>query len=408
MRRTLDDLTVVDLTQVVSGAVATMFLAEAGADVIKVEPPGGEAYRRAGHSISNERGETNLNIMRFSRHKRSVGIDLKSPPGQEVLAGLLADADVLVENFRPGVLARLGFDRERLEEINPELIYTTVSGFGHDDLQPSLYRDHPTYAIVAEAMAGLMHLAGDGRGTPVWMGFAMADIFAGTLAFAGTLLALADRAQQRPGRRVDVAMYDGALLMNDLAIATHSVLGEVMGPGQYSLQSPWGPFPTTDGHVVIAVLNDRQWSALCELTGHPHLATDPRLRDGRGRSAHHEELVAPVLSAWTRPQPKQVVTDALLAAGIPSAPVRTAEDISHCPQTRARKMLVKVEDPVVGPVELVGNPIKLAGDEADAEGPRIPRLGEHTHEVLRERLGLGEEELQRLVDAGAIYGRLPG
>lgn len=402
MRRTLDGLTVLDLTQVVSGAMASMLLAEAGADVIKVEPLQGEAYRRAGHNIENERGSTNLNIMRFSRRKRSIAIDLKSEEGAALFARLVVESDILLENFRPGVLARLGFPRERLEELNPELIYTTVSGFGHDDIVPSLHKDTPTYAIVAEAMSGLMHLAGDGEGPPVWMGFAMADIFAGTLAFAGTVLALLERGRVPAARRVDIAMYDAAVLMNDLALAARSVLGDVMGPGQYSLQSPWGPFPSRDGYVVVAVLNGHQWQALSELIGRPELGEDPRLADGQGRSRHHAELVEPAVAAWTRARTRTEAADLLVAAGIPSAPVRDAAEVADCEQVRAREMLTTVEDPVVGPVELVGNPIKMDGDLPDAETPRIPQLGEHTREVLRGVLGLDDAEMERLEHSGAI------
>lgn len=402
MRQTLEGLTVLDLTQVVSGAVASMLLAEAGADVIKVEPLQGEAYRRAGHMIENERGSTNLNIMRFSRRKRSIAIDLKSAEGAQLFSRLVTEADVLIENFRPGVLARLGFSRDRLEELNPELIYTTVSGFGHDDVVPSLYKDTPTYAIVAEAMAGLMHLAGDGEGPPVWMGFAMADIFAGTLAFSGTLLALLERGREVAARRVDIAMYDGAVLMNDLAMTARSVLGDVMGPGQYSLQSPWGPFPCTDGYVVVAVLNSHQWQALSHLIGRPELGEDPRLADGQGRSHHHRDLVEPAVTAWTRGHTKAQAADALVAAGIPSAPVRDAAEVAKCDQVHARQMVTTVEDPVIGPIDLVGNPIKMDGDIADSEPPRIPQLGEHTRDVLRDVLHMDVDEIDELESSGVI------
>src|ERR1700754_1457664 len=225
--RPLAGLRVIDLTQVVSGAVTTMLMADFGAEVIKVEPIDGEPYRNSGYPLRGEEGETNLNILRYTRGKKSVALDLKATEGKEILRGLLREADVLVENFRPGVLARLGVDRAAIEQINPALVYTTVSGFGHDDLHPSPYRDRPAYAIITEAMSGLTHLAGDGQGPPVWMGFAMADIFAGTLAFSGTLLSLLDR-QHGDRRRVDIAMYDAGLLMNDLAIAAQSVAGETL------------------------------------------------------------------------------------------------------------------------------------------------------------------------------------
>lgn len=403
MKRSLEDLVVVDLTQVVSGAVTTMMMIEFGAEVIKIEPPGGEPYRHAGYPIRNAEEETNLNFLRFSRGKKSVTLDLKTEGGRRVLRELISRADVLVENFRPGVLARLGFPHEELERINPRLIYTSVSGFGHDDLLPSPYRDRPAYALITEAMAGLTHLAGDGDGPPVWMGFAMADIFAGALAFAGTMMALRDREHSGRGRRVDIAMYDGAVFMNDLAMVSHAALGMVMGRGQYALQSPWGPFPTTDGHVVVAVLAERQWASLCEVIGRPELAADERLSSGRARSAHHDELVAPAITAWTAPRSKAECADALLAGGVPAAPVNTSADVAACPQVAAREMLVDVEDPVAGALKLVGNPIKM--DDAPApESRRIPRLGEHTEDVLGGLLGLGAEEIERM-HAEGVLGR---
>ncbi|MPZ73588.1 MAG: CoA transferase [Nitriliruptorales bacterium] len=399
----LRDVKVVDLTQIVSGAVTTMLLADFGADVVKIEPPDGEPYRSAGHAIQTERGLTNLNIMRFSRGKRSVTLNLKSQGGRDVFEQLLADADVLVENFRAGVLARLGYDAERLRALNPRLVYTTVSGFGHTDLYPSAGTDPPTYAITAEALGGLMHLCGGGGDDPPqWMGFAMTDIFAGTLAFAGTLMALRERDRTGRGRRVDIAMLDAAAMMNDLSMAMYSVLGEVAGPGQYSLQAPWGPYRTVDGFVAIAVLSPAQWTALCDLVGHPDLATDPRLTTGRDRAKHHDELVRPAIEDWTARQPKAAASDRLLARGIPSAPVNTAADVMNLQRLAERDMFIEVEEPVVGRKRLVGNPIKVEGLANRGESVRIPRLGEHTEEVLSEELGYSRELISQLRDVGAL------
>lgn len=401
--RPLTGIRVVDLTQVVSGAVTTMLLADFGAEVIKIEPIGGESYRKSGFEIRGEVGSTNLNILRFTRGKKSLAIDLKAEAGRSILRDLLTDADVLVENFRPGVLARLGFDPATLREINPSLIYTTVSGFGHDDLYPSPYRDRPAYAIVAEAMAGLTHLAGDGEGPPIWMGFAMADIYAGTLAFSGTLLSLLDRGRG-DRRRVDVAMYDAGVLMNDLAIAAQSIANVSLGPGQYLLQSPWGPFRCSDGHVVIAVLSEAQWQKLADLIGRPDYGTDPRLDSGRKRSEQHDALVAPAIEHWCASRTRDNVTDALTAIGVPAAPVNTAEDVIRSPATKAREMLVEADNAVAGRVEVAGNPIKLGGAAGEAGGAarHIPVCGEDSIDVLTRVLGKDRSEVARLIDAGVV------
>jgi CoA:oxalate CoA-transferase len=400
----LAGLTVVDLTQVVSGAVTTMLLADLGARVVKVEPPGGEPYRHAGQVVDGPDGaRTSLNILRFSRGKQSITIDLKHPTGRELLGELVGRGDVLVENFRPGVLDRLGFPAEKLRQLNPGLVYASVSGFGHDDLYPSPYRDRPAYAIVVEAMAGLTHLAGAEHGPPMWMGFAMADIFAGTLTLAGILLALRERDRTGEGGRVDIAMYDGATFMNDLAITTYAALGDVLGRGEYAFQSPWGPFETTDGYVVVAVLSEPQWQALSETIGRPELADDPRLRGGVARAGHHDSLVAPAVAAWTSGLATAEAAGLLLAAGVPAAPVNTAADLAACPQVAAREMLVDVHDPVLGELKLVGNPIKTS--VTPKLGARaIPRLGEHTEAVLQ-GLGLDAAAIERLWDGGALGDR---
>jgi CoA:oxalate CoA-transferase len=401
-RTPLRDLRVVDLTQVVSGAVTTMLMADFGADVVKIEPLDGEPYRKSGYEITSAAGGTNLNILRFSRGKKSLALNLKSQEGRDILRRLIEGADVLVENFRPGVMARLGFDRETIRAINPDLVYTSVSGFGHDDLYPSPYRDRPAYAIITEAIAGLTHLAGTRDGPPVWMGFAMADIFAGTLAFAGTLLNLMDRDER--GGRADIAMFDASLLMNDLAIVAYSVVRRDLGRGQYLLQSPWGAYETTDGYVVIAVLMTPQWKALCEVIGRPDLGEHPDLASGMDRSRNHDRLVEPAISAWSGVRTKQECTDRLLVAGVPAAPVNTAAEAMACEQTAARGMLVEVEDEVTGRVRVVGNPIKIdASREVVAD--RIPALGEHTMAVLTGDLDFSEDDVAGLVERGVVVAQ---
>jgi CoA:oxalate CoA-transferase len=400
--RALDGVTVIDLTQIVSGAVTSMMLADFGAEVIKVEPIGGETYRKAGYELHGPGGSTNLNILRFSRGKKSVELDLKTERGQEILAELVTQADVLVENFRPGVLARLGFGWERLQELNPRLIYTSISGFGHDDVLPSPYRDLPAYAIIAEAMAGLTHLAGEKDRPPAWMGFAMSDIFSGTCAFSGILVALRDRDRTGEGTRVDIGMFDASLLMNDLPMAYQEHLGESMGRGQYALQSPWGPFATSDGYVIIAVLNPREWAALCACIERPDLVDHPELTTGHMRSKAHETIVRPAVEAWTGQRTRAEAVAALQAAKVPSAPVNTTEDLLDDPQVAARQMRQETANRDLGTIRTVGNPIKVASSLVGQEPASLPALGEHTDDVLRARLGLDDATIASLRDAKVI------
>ncbi|GAA4910980.1 formyl-CoA transferase [Actinomycetospora succinea] len=400
--RALDGLTVIDLTQVVSGAVTSMMLADFGAEVIKIEPIGGETYRKAGYELHGPGGSTNLNILRFSRGKKSVELDLKSERGAAMLAELVTQADVLVENFRPGVLDRLGFGWERLHELNPRLVYTSISGFGHDDVLPSPYQDLPAYAIIAEAMAGLTHLAGEADRPPAWMGFAMSDIFSGTCAFAGTMIALRDRDRTGEGTRVDLGMFDASLFMNDLPMAYQEHLGESMGRGQYALQSPWGPFATRDGYVIIAVLNGREWAALCRCIDRPDLVDHPDLATGHLRSKAHEALVRPAVEAWTSARTRAEAVAALQAARVPSAPVNTTEDLLEDPQVDARQMRQETASRDLGTIRTIGNPIKVASSLVGQEPTSLPGLGEHTDEVLRSRLGLEDTTIAALRESKVI------
>lgn len=293
----------------------------------------------------------------------------------------------------------------RVCKLNERLIYTTISGFGHDDLLPSPYRDRPAYAIIAEAMAGLTHLAGEADRPPAWMGFAMSDIFSGTCAFAGTLIALRDRDRTGRGTRVDIGMFDAALLMNDLPMAYQMMVGETMGRGQYALQSPWGPFVAKDGYVIIAVLNLREWQALCAAIERPDLADDPNLATGLQRSKAHEEVVRPAIEAWTRSRSRAEIVDTLLAARVPAAPVNTAADLVNDPQVVARKMLQPTLTRELGKISTIGNPINVGSSPVKDELATLPSLGEDTDDILRERLGLDDAELDKLRADAVIGGR---
>jgi crotonobetainyl-CoA:carnitine CoA-transferase CaiB-like acyl-CoA transferase len=374
-----------------------MLLADFGAEVIKVEPPEGEPYRRHGPALGDGKDGGNLNFVRWSRGKKSVVIDLKTREGHDLLLDIVADCDILVENFRPGVLDRLGLGRGVLERANPSLIYVSVSGYGHDDLMASTYSDRPAYALIAEAIAGLTDLARDEEGRPVWMGFAMADIFSGVLALAGTLLALHKRDQGiREFQRVDIAMADAALFMNDLQIAAHSTGNTTMAPGGYALQSPWGAYPALDGDVVIAVMTDTQWSRLCQLMNRPELSADSRLQSGSSRAAHAKAIVAPAVNSWTRSLTRQQVVALLSDNGIPAAPVNDVGEVLASPHFAARQMLVTATDDSFGPVTVVGNPIKVSGSTTNTD-LRIPSLGEHSEEIWS-AFGVGSARLPH--DAG--------
>ncbi|WP_176955599.1 CaiB/BaiF CoA transferase family protein [Sinosporangium album] len=399
-------MTVLDLTQVVSGAVSTMLMADFGATVIKVEPPGGEPYRKFGTPIRGEKGETNFNFLRWSRGKHSVVIDLKTEEGREVLWSLIDQSDVLVENFKAGTFESLGFSAARLRERNPRLVYSTVSGFGHGDLMKSVGSELPVYAIIAEAMAGITYLAADGDDQPVWLGFAMADILSGVLAFTGTLLALRQRDQSADHPlRVDIAMHDSSLFMNDQAMLRYSLTEQVEPPGRkYSLQSPWGFYPAADGHFAIAVMTPAQWRGVCSVIGRADLADRADLQSGTDRSKLHDEVIEPAIHAWAKTRSKHEAVALLAQANVPCAPVNHAGDVFNSPEAQSRDMLVTVEDTHVGAFRQIGNPIKLAGVERQ-ETPRIRSLGEDTREILTRVLGMEADRITALQSAGVVGGR---
>ena len=393
----LCDVRVLDLTQVVSGPAATMLLADLGAEVIKIEQPGsGEPYRREGRIVANERGAVSVNFLRLNRNKKSLTLDLKQQQGREVLLRLAAISDVLVENFRPGVMDRLGLGYETVRRANPRLIYASISGFGSEDLLPSPQSDTPAYAIISEAYAGLLHLNGEAPTSPPhWMGFALGDTTAGHNAVIGILTALYDRHRSGRGRRVDVAMYDAAMFMNDQAITLYSATGEVMRRGPYSLQAPWGIFPGRDGYVVIAVMGERQWANLCNAIGRPDLAEHPGCRTGELRARHLDDVIRPALEPWLIARDRQEISRVMEEHGVPAAPVNTAADLFDSPHVAAREMLVPFTHPVVGEVKTVGNPVKLS-DAPQVPTTCPPELGEHTDEILRDILHLSVNEIEQL------------
>jgi formyl-CoA transferase len=244
------------------------------------------------------------------------------------------------------------------------------------------------------------------------MGFAMVDIFSGTLAFTGTLLAINKRQHTGEGSRVKIAMLDSAFLMNELALTDYALTGSVTERGAYAMQAPWGPYPTKDGHVVIAVLSDRQWAALCQLIGHPELAADERFLGGVRRSVVHDTSIGPLVERWAQNLTKENAADLLAAAGVPAAPVNDARDVFEKGLISTRGMLMAVDDTVLGTVNAVANPIQIRGNGPDFTPqdppiPRIPGLGEHTFQVLKERLNLSDEQCRDLKGRNIIGSNEP-
>ncbi|MBO0690924.1 MAG: CoA transferase [Candidatus Dormibacteraeota bacterium] len=400
--RPLDDLVVLDLTQFVAGPYCTMLLADAGARVIKIEPPGtGEPYRRVGPALERGGSGTGGYFLRMNRGKESLTLDLRNERGRDVLLQLAERADVLVENFKTDSMDRLDLGWERLHARNPALVYASVSGFGHRDHFPGPFAEWPAFAIVAEAMGGIMQRIGEADCEPHWSGVSLGDIFASVLAATGILTALHARDRSGEGQHVDISMYDGMISLNERAIYTYAATGKELERGTEPEFAPFGAFEARDGWVVVGVVTNDIWQRFCAALERPDLASDPRLATGQGRSLHLDGVIRPAIATWLAGRTRRQATEALVRHQVPAGLVQTAADILDCPQANGRDMVVEFDYPGAGPQKVAGNPIKLSGD-LHQPVRRPPLLGEHTQGVLGELLGMSDADLEELRSAGVI------
>ncbi len=317
-----------------------------------------------------------------------------------VFEKLLAKADVLIDNLRPDAVEKLGLTWAKMQEINPGLIYTTISGFGRPDMSEGPYQDWPAFDIVGQAMAGLMQRPERTTTDPSYLGFPVADIQVGIVAATGTLQALFQRTRTGVGQRVDVAMYDTAVIMNELAMILNTSLGIVPAPGLHALSYPFGSFKASDGFIVIAVLGEKIWDRFCRAIGHPDLGKDPRLQSGVDRNKHAEWLT-PLINEWLARHSREEAVDYLIGNGVPAAPVQDVDDIASCPQIAARGMLMELDDPAWGKVRVTGQPVKTTGSPPPREDAP-PLLGQHTAQILQDMAGIGAEEVDDLRTAGIV------
>ncbi len=370
----------VDLTRMLAGPFATMLLADLGADVVKVEPPGGDLTRTNGpYRPDDVDRSVGGYFQSVNRGKRSVVLDLANPTDRDHLHALLVGADVLVENFRPGAMEAWGLGYEALAEAHPRLVYAAVRGFGDPRSGASPYLHWPAYDVVAQAMGGLIGITGQ-PGDPVKVGPGIGDVFPATLAAIGVLAALHERERSGLGQFVDVAMYDAVLSLCERIVHQHSYAGAVPGPegNSHPLLSPFDVFPCADGHVAIAAPTAAHWSALTERMGRPDLLA--RYPTHEARLADRPAVRAAILE-WTSTRAKSLIVS-LLGGSVPVGPVHTVEDIVKDVHVQVREMLVEVEDPGARePVTIVGTPIKLSRTPGRVRG-RAPLLDEHRHELL--------------------------
>jgi CoA:oxalate CoA-transferase len=401
-RGPLADFIVVDLTRFVAGPYCTMLLADHGATVIKVESPSGEESRAMPPTVGDGDVKTSLYFSRFNRNKSSICLDLRSARGLEVLRDLVRHADVLVENFRPGVMEAMGLDAPALHAENPRLIYCSISGFGHRDTP---YRDRPAFAPIVESMAGLTRFNPAEDGAPLTMGLALGDLFPGALATAGITMALVERNRTGSGTHIDLAMYDAMLSLNERALLFSAMLGVNAHPGAVTMTStPSGIFLVKDGFICLSVVGESIWERFCHVIGHEELLADPRLHSGPARAEVYEKVLAPVLDSWLGERTRRQAVRELIAGGVPAGEVMSPLEVLDDNQATSRTMLSTI--PTYGQVDVLlpATPIRT-GDSVARRCDPVPALGEHTAEILQSVLGYESSEIDDLIECGAVAGR---
>jgi len=386
----LSGTTVLDLTRVMSGPYCTLMLADMGARVIKIEhPTRGDDTRAWGPPFV---GGESVYFLSVNRNKESLTVDFKDPDGRRILDMLLARADVLVENFQPGTLQRLGLDYESTAPQAPRLVYASISGYGHT----GPLRDLPGYDAVAQAEGGLMSITGDPDGPPYRLGLPIVDLVAGLFAAQGVLLALLARATSGRGRHVDISMFDSVAGLLTYQAANYLTTGDNpprMGNAHASIV-PYGTFETRDGQLMLAIGNDEQWRRFCTAADVSELADDARFSTNPQRVANRA-LLWPIVARVLRTRDRHDWTARLREAGVPCGPVRTIGEMIVDPQLEARGMITSMRHPVAGDLRLVANPIKLSDTAPIADTP-APLLGQHTEAILTSELGISPDEFKEL------------
>jgi CoA:oxalate CoA-transferase len=380
-RGPLAGILVVDLSRILAGPYCSLLLAELGARVIKVEPPGkGDDAREYGPFV---RGKSAY-FSSINRGKESIALDLKSAGDQRVFEALLAKADVLVENFRPGTMEKLGYGWERLHQRYPKLIYAAASGFGHT----GPYSSHPAYDMVVQGLGGIMSITGHPGQAPVRIGMSIGDIGAGLYTAVAVNAALLHRERSGEATKVDIAMFDCQLALLENAIMRYTVTGQVPGPlgARHPSITPFEALSTADGAMIVAAGNDGLFLKLCDALGRKDLAAAPEYKTNDLRNQNQAAL-KDALETELRQKPTAAWLAILGSAGIPCGPINTVAEALEHPQVGARNMMVTVDDPVSGPLKLAGNPLKLSAFADPPTRPPAPELDGDRDTLLRE-LGL--------------------
>ena len=391
----LEGVRVLELGQIIAGTYGSQVLSDLGAEVIKIETPEGDLGRIP--SVAPYRGLSGL-FLTFNRNKQSIVINLKNTDGCELFYNLVKLSDVVIDNFRPGVLERLAIDYPILSKINPRIIQCSVTGFGSS----GEYKDYPALDLNIQAISGHMAITGEPGRPPIRVGVPLADISGGIYASKGILAALYEREHTGKGRRIEISMFDTMLHLLTYIGTMWLTNGEVPKPpgSAHDYSVPWQAFATSDGYVVVATRQENFWKKLCAVLEHADLADDPLFADNATR-VKNRKVVIPRLEEIFRTRTAADWLKRLRNAGVPAAPVNNVDAAFAEPPVVEREMIVEYDHPQVGKVRLPGNPIKMDGMGETISNP-APMLGEHTDAILKSLLHLSAQEIATLRESGAV------
>jgi crotonobetainyl-CoA:carnitine CoA-transferase CaiB-like acyl-CoA transferase len=400
----LEGIRVLGLEQYIAGPDCTMWLADQGAEVIKIERPGsGDPRRNYLPEVEDKDGNKAYGGFEvFNRNKKSLSLNIQSEKGKALFKELIKHTDVIVENMAPGTIEKLGLGYDVLKEINPRLIYAAISGFGRLDELKGPYSNWPAFDPVIQAMAGIMDLIGEEGKPPLWGFPGLADMFTGVVTGYAILLALFMRERTGEGQFIDSSMYDSLVALNEMGIMTYSFSGEILSRGSVlRFQAPAGAYQLKDGsYVAFLAANDFIWKRFCKAIEREDLIENPKTATGPER-VRNKDFLEPIVQEWMVSRDRKEVVGTLLRNGVPVGPVQNAEDLVHCPHLKARQMLVQIEHPIAGKRVYAKSPIRMTKAK-DVPTRPSPTLGEHTDAILKDLLNYDNGTIQGLRNEDVI------
>lgn len=397
MKKALEGIRVCDLSHVLAAPTTSMILADLGAEVIHIEPPRGDDAREFGPFVDDQ----SAYFISINRNKKSVVIDLKKEEGKETLKDFIKISDVVLENFRPTTMKKMGFSYEEIKKINPKIIYASICGFGHDTLPE--YKEKPAYDMVAQAYSGLVSITGPLGGPPCRVGTSVGDIVAGHQCAIAILAALWYREKSGIGQKIDISMLDGLVYILENAIVRYTVTGEVPKPlgTMHPTITPFQGYKTKDEWIIVPLGNDQLWTKFCEMIGRVDLLNNPKFITNKLRTENRDELNE-ILNRIFESKSYKEWEEMFEKNGLPYSPINTIDKVVNNPVVNYRKMIAEIEQPKIGKMKISGSPFKMSETPGNVWAP-APLLGEHTKDVLKNVLNYPDDKIEELRNKRVVY-----